>query len=101
MTAASLVFAALLNRRQYQSIPNMQYELPDGKMLDVGTERFLAPERLFNPQDFDVSPLHYCAIGLARAGPNSTLSPRFAQFKANEPEGAGKFSGMHALVASR
>lgn len=32
------------------NIPSVQYELPDGKMLEVGTERFWLGEYLFSPE---------------------------------------------------
>jgi len=32
------------------SCPDKEYELPDGRKIEVGMERFLCPEILFNPQ---------------------------------------------------
>ncbi len=34
--------------RAHANIPSVQYELPDGKVLDVGAERFAIPEVLFD-----------------------------------------------------
>lgn len=36
------------DRRAHSNIPTVQYELPDGKILDIGPERFSIPEILFN-----------------------------------------------------
>jgi len=33
-----------------QKFPNVTYELPDGQSLDVGNERFIVPEHIFNPK---------------------------------------------------
>jgi len=33
-----------------QKFPSVAYELPDGQTLEVGNERFLVPEHLFNPR---------------------------------------------------
>lgn len=35
--------------RLHANIPQVQYELPDGKVIEVGTERFSVPEELFRP----------------------------------------------------
>src|SRR3990167_6552362 len=32
------------------SIPVTPYELPDGRVIDIGVERVLIPELMFNPQ---------------------------------------------------
>jgi hypothetical protein len=34
--------------RAHANIPSVQYELPDGKVLDVGAERFAISEILFD-----------------------------------------------------
>ncbi|KAK8934154.1 Actin-related protein 4 [Platanthera zijinensis] len=33
----------------YSNIPTMSYELPDGQILEIGSDRFKAPDILFNP----------------------------------------------------
>jgi actin-like protein 6A len=33
-----------------QNMPSMQYELPDGNVIDVGVERYKIPELLFQPE---------------------------------------------------
>lgn len=33
-----------------QKFPTVTYELPDGQQLEVGNDRFLVPEHLFNPR---------------------------------------------------
>ena len=35
----------------HADMPKVSYELPDGKMLSIGTDRFAAPEMLFVPGD--------------------------------------------------
>lgn len=35
------------------NIPGIPYELPDGQMIDLGTERFKVPELLFNPAPYN------------------------------------------------
>jgi actin-like protein 6A len=34
----------------HQKFPTVQYELPDGNTLEVGNERFIVPEHIFNPR---------------------------------------------------
>jgi len=41
-----------LDEKMNSTIPSVQYELPDGKTLDVGTERFSVVENLFRPEGF-------------------------------------------------
>jgi len=38
----------LFDEEAHSNIPTVQYELPDGKILDIGPERFSIPEILFN-----------------------------------------------------
>jgi actin-like protein 6A len=33
-----------------QKFPTVAYELPDGKTIEIGNERFIVPEHLFNPK---------------------------------------------------
>jgi actin-like protein 6A len=35
------------------TIPTVQYELPDGRVLEVGPERFKVPELMFDPKGWD------------------------------------------------
>ena len=38
-----------------ENIPRSPYELPDGKILELGSERYEACEILFNPGEFNIS----------------------------------------------
>jgi len=58
----------------FATIPSLQYELPDGQMLDVRAERFAAVENLFNP--------------------TSLLLPN------DEAEFGYKFEGLHKMIMS-
>ena len=40
--------------REKASIPTVQYELPDGKILEIGTDRFMVAENLFVPSTLEV-----------------------------------------------
>lgn len=35
---------------RYSSVPRMHYELPDGKTVPVGPQRFQVPDILMNPE---------------------------------------------------
>ena len=43
------VFDTLFDADANANIPCVQFELPDGQILDVGPERFVAPDILFDP----------------------------------------------------
>lgn len=47
--AVCRVLEAPLNEQEIANIPSAPYELPDGKTLEVGIERYKVPELLFNP----------------------------------------------------
>jgi len=53
------------------NIPNYSYELPDGNMIDLGTERYKISETLFNPSSLN--------------NPNNS-DPFLSQFRANSRE---------------
>ncbi|GAB5361772.1 hypothetical protein AAMO2058_000741200 [Amorphochlora amoebiformis] len=41
--------------KDFENIPRSTYELPDGKILELGSERYEATEVLFNPGEFAIS----------------------------------------------
>mmetsp|Transcript_14987 Transcript_14987/g.26961 ORF Transcript_14987/g.26961 Transcript_14987/m.26961 type:complete len:432 (+) Transcript_14987:140-1435(+) len=41
--------------KDFENIPRVPYELPDGKLLELGSERYEASEVLFNPVDFNIT----------------------------------------------
>eukprot|EP00466_Bigelowiella_natans_P009956 jgi/Bigna1/90293/estExt_fgenesh1_pg.C_670001 len=43
------------NPKDYENVPRTSYELPDGKILEIGSERYEASEILFNPGNFNIS----------------------------------------------
>lgn len=47
--AVCRVLESPLNEQEMATIPSSPYELPDGKVLEVGVERYKVPELLFNP----------------------------------------------------
>ena len=46
---------AVDSRAAMSSWPAASYELPDGRTIDVGGDRFAVPELLFQPTLFDTS----------------------------------------------
>lgn len=51
----STVSPTSMDNQQNQLIPSTPYELPDGKVLNVGIERLLVPESMFNTKFLSVS----------------------------------------------
>lgn len=51
------VSPSVLDVEQNLLIPTTPYELPDGKTINVGVERLLVPECMFNPANLNVSVL--------------------------------------------
>jgi len=41
--------------KDFENIPRTSYELPDGKLLEIGSERYEATEILFNPGSFNIN----------------------------------------------
>mmetsp|Transcript_3502 Transcript_3502/g.8272 ORF Transcript_3502/g.8272 Transcript_3502/m.8272 type:complete len:437 (+) Transcript_3502:145-1455(+) len=58
-------------QKEYENIPLSDYELPDGNILRIGSERYQASEILFNPGEFEF----------------------------NEEIGGHKFTGLHNMVS--
>jgi hypothetical protein len=60
---------AVETRASLDSIPSTSYELPDGRTIEIGADRFAVPELLFQPTLMDTSDVvRFMVIGLcARA----------------------------------
>lgn len=71
-TLGKMPIESKFDRKSYESIPRVPYELPDGQILQVGSERFEASDVLFN-------------------------MPK--GFKRNVDIGSYKFRGAHHMVA--
>ena len=48
---------------KFSNLPSVQYELPDGNIVDVGVERFLVPEILCDWTGFDSRQPDFVALG--------------------------------------
>ncbi len=46
---------AVETRASLDSIPSTSYELPDGRTIEIGADRFAVPELLFQPTLMDTS----------------------------------------------
>lgn len=53
-------YEATLKEAQESSSLEMNYELPDGKIITIGSERFRCPEYLFKPMEMNGKELPSC-----------------------------------------
>ncbi|GAQ90121.1 actin-related protein 4 - ARP4 [Klebsormidium nitens] len=67
--AVCRVADAAFDEAAYANVPGSSYELPDGNVIEVGSDRFKVPELLFNPAGILPGVPAGAELGLDGAGP--------------------------------
>lgn len=57
---------------RFANLPTTSYELPDGTIFDVGVERFLLTEMLFDPTSVDLACTDMAALGYSTSSSSSS-----------------------------
>ena len=84
------------------AVPTVSYELPDGSTIEVGPDRFLVPELLFNPELLATlapgfSP--WDGSGMAATAAAAAAAPAQGQAQAQaQGQGQGPLKGLPRLV---